>query len=130
MNTRIFRQVSLARLSSPEQLDQILQVTSAKNWVGLLSVFMLLIVALIWGFEGSIASTSNGQGVIVRTGGVLNVVSRGSGMVVNLNVKVGDHLKANQIVATISQPELAEKMKALRETLGEGERQRERSLRI
>ena len=130
MNPGMFRQSSLARLSSPEQLDQLLKITTAKNWLGLLALFMLLAVAAIWGFAGSIATTATGQGVIIRSGGVLNVVGRGSGMITKLNVRVGDRIKANQVVATISQPLLTEKMKALQATLAEAEAERERSLHL
>jgi len=130
MNPNMFRQTSLARLSSPEQLDQLLKITTARNWLGLLALFMLLAVAAIWGFAGSIATTASGQGVIIRNGGVLNVVGRGSGMITKLNVAVGDRIQANQVVATISQPLLTEKMKALQATLAEAGAERERNLHI
>jgi|HubBroStandDraft_6_1064221.scaffolds.fasta_scaffold01877_1 HlyD family secretion protein len=130
MNNRLFRQVSLARLSSPEQLDAVLRVTSPKEWLGLLAIFLILTIALIWGNIGSIPTTASGRGVIVRRGGVLNVVTQGSGLVVKLNVKVGDVVKANQVVATIAQPVLAEKMKTVAETLAESVREREHALQV
>ena len=109
MNTRLFRQVSLERLSSPEQLDQMLQVTSPRGWTGLIAIFVLLFTAMLWGFKGGISSTAGGEGVIVRTGGVINVVTRGGGMVLNLNAKVGDKIKANQVIASVAQPVLSER---------------------
>jgi HlyD family secretion protein len=129
MNTRIFREVSLARLASPEQLDHILRVTAPKDWIGLIAVFGLLAMTVLWGYEGSIPTTAKGQGVIVRTGGILNVVSRGSGLILNMQVKVGDRIKANQVVGRIAQPVLMERMKALREQLSELRLQRERATR-
>lgn len=130
MNSKMFRQSSLARLSSPEQLDQLIQITSARNWLGLLGLFMLLAVAGVWGFAGSIATSASGQGVILRSGGVLNVVSRGSGVITKLNVRVGDRIQANQVVATISQPLLLEKLKSLEAALVEAEADRERNLHV
>ncbi len=130
MNTQIFRQVSLERLASPEQLDQLLRVTSPKRWAGLLGIFLLLATIAIWGFVGSIATTASGQGVIVRSGGVMNVVSRGSGLILNVSVKPGDQIQANQVVAKISQPLLVEKMKAVNEVLAEVQREGERALRM
>ena len=38
MNEVLFRKVSLDRLSSPEQLDQLLRVTDPKSWLGLFAV--------------------------------------------------------------------------------------------
>lgn len=130
MNARLFRQVSLSRLSSPEQLDLVLRVSSPKEWLGLLAIALILIVALVWGYEGSIAETATGKGVIIRRGGVLNVVTQGAGLVVNLNVKAGDVVKANQVVATIAQPVLAERMKATREALSVAVQQREHALEM
>lgn len=130
MNTRLFRQVSLERLSSPEQLDQMLQVTSPRGWTGLIAIFVLLFTAMLWGFKGGISSTAGGEGVIVRTGGVINVVTRGGGMVLNLNAKVGDKIKANQVIASVAQPVLSEKARAIQDTLAEATRERDRSLQV
>jgi HlyD family secretion protein len=130
MNTRIFREVSLERLSSPEQLDQILQVTSPRGWSGLLAIFILVGAALVWGFKGRISTTAAGDGVIVRTGGVINVVTRGGGMVLKLNPKVGDRIRANEVVAAIAQPVLSEKIRAIQQALTEAIRERDLALQV
>ena len=130
MNTRIFRQVSLERLSSPEQLDQLLQVTGPRRWSGLVAVFLLLGTVLIWGFKGGIVTTASGDGVIVRTGGVINVVTRGGGMVLKLKPRVGDRIHANEVVATVAQPVLSEKMRAIQQALTEATRERDHALQI
>lgn len=130
MNTRLFRQVSLERLSSPEQLDQVLRVTNPRAWAGLLAIFLLLATAIVWGYTGTIVTTASGQGVIVRSGGVLNVVTRGDGVVVSIEVKVGERVAANQVVATVAQPVLAHKLKAMRQALNEMMQERERANQI
>lgn len=130
MEKTIFRQVSLERLSSPEQLDQILRVTDPRTWVGLTAIFLLLLTTIFWGFKGSITTTASGQGVIVRTGGVLNVVSRGGGLIVVLNVKSGQRIKADQVIATIAQPVLAQRIKFMREALTEALQEREHALQL
>jgi HlyD family secretion protein len=130
MDTSIFRKVSVERLSSPEQLDQVLRVTATKMWFGVAAIFVILATTVVWGLTGSISTTSAGQGVIVRKGGVLNVVSRGGGLVVDLKVKVGDRIKANQVVATIAQPLLAERIRSMRQGYAEALSEREHALRI
>lgn len=119
MNSKIFRKVSLERLSSPEQLDQILKVTNPKSWVALLAIFILLGVAVVWGYRGSVASKVTGQGLLVRSGGVLNVVSVGSGIVLSVKVSVGDNIQPNQLVATVAQPQLEQKIKDTEAMLAE-----------
>jgi HlyD family secretion protein len=123
--TDIFRKVSLERLSSPEQLDRTLTVTPTRSWIALLAVLLLLGLTVAWGFEGVVSTTSFGQGVIVRSGGVLNVVSAGSGVVTEMHVKVGDRIHRNQVIAHVAQPDLTERIQAIRENIGELQRQRE-----
>ena len=47
---KIFRKVSLDRLSSPEELDQRLTVVSPIGWVALIAVALLISAGFIWGF--------------------------------------------------------------------------------
>jgi HlyD family secretion protein len=124
VNTEIFRKVSIERLSSPEQLDQLLKVNSTRSWAALLAVLVLLGLTVVWAFQGSIATTAPGQGVIIRTGGVLNVVSGGSGVVAALNIKVGDRIHKNQVIAQVAQPALVERIRAIQEAIAEAGRQR------
>ena len=103
-------------------------MTSPKRWAGLLGIFLLLATITIWGFLGSIATTASGQGVIVRSGGVMNVVARGSGLILSVGVKPGDQIVANQVVARISQPVLVEQIKTIHAALAEVQRERQRAL--
>jgi HlyD family secretion protein len=123
MNTEIFRKVSIERLSSPEQLDQLLKVNSSRSWAALVAVLVLLAVTMVWALKGSISITAPGEGVIVRTGGVLNVVSSGSGVVATLNIKVGDRIRTNQVIAQVAQPALMERIRSTSEALDEARRQ-------
>jgi HlyD family secretion protein len=127
MDRPIFREVALERLSSPEELDRLLRVTDSKAWLAQLTIFALTIVAVIWGFAGRIPSVVSGQGVIVRRGGVLNVVSAGSGVVAQLEVKVGDRISERQIVAEVAQPAMLEKRKNAEQALAQARRDRNRS---
>ena len=127
MNRSIFREVALERLSSPEELDRLLKVTDSKAWIAQLTIFALTMVALVWGFSGRVPSVVSGQGVIVRRGGVLNVVSAGSGVVAQLKVKVGDKIKEGQIIAEVAQPAMLEKRKNAEEALAQARREKDRS---
>lgn len=129
-NSKLFRQAALDRLSSPEQLDQILHVTGFHGWLALVAVFGVLAVAVVWGAEGSVISTASGEGLIVRRGGVLNVVARSAGMIVDLHGRPGDKVAAGELIATIAQPVLVEKLRTMRSALADAVRQREQSLAV
>jgi HlyD family secretion protein len=106
MSIQLFRKVSLERLSSPEQLDVLVKVTSPMGWLALLSVGVLLSVALVWGFYGSIRTTVNGSGILVRTGGIFEIDCVTGGQVSAIYVSVGDIVSRGQVVARVAQPKL------------------------
>lgn len=62
----IFRRESLERLSSPEQLDQLMQVVNAKSWIPLATLGSLVALAVIWSIFGRIPVTAIGKGVLVH----------------------------------------------------------------
>jgi HlyD family secretion protein len=107
----IFRKVALERLSSPEQLDQLLQVTDSKGWLALIALATLLLAALGWGVLGSVPTEAPGTGILIRRGGVSALVSAGSGQVAEVLVGVGDTIRKGQVVARIRQEALLRQIK-------------------
>jgi hypothetical protein len=75
----VFRKVSLDRLASPEQLDQVMQVTDPKGWIALLALGGVLVTAIVWGILGSIPEKVAGLGILVKSGGVLDVIAAAGG---------------------------------------------------
>lgn len=102
----IFRKVSLERLSSPEQLDQLMQVTNPRGWLALIALLLLLATALLWGFFGAIPTEAVGEGILLRRGGVSDLVATGNGPIEEVLVTIGDRVEKGQVVATIRQESL------------------------
>lgn len=124
----VFRKVSLDRLASPEQLDQLMQVTTPKGWIALVALCALLIMAIVWGCTGRIPETVHGQGILIKSGGVLQVVPSTGGRVIDISVSVGDLVSAGQIVARIAQPELTDQLNQAVATLNDLRAQQRSSL--
>ena len=62
---QIFREKSLERVSSPEQLDDYIKVTTPSVWIILAATIVLLAGMIIWGVFGKIErNTSNGVEVV------------------------------------------------------------------
>jgi HlyD family secretion protein len=101
--TVIFRKVALERLSSPEQLDQMVQVTNPKGWLALTGLGGLIVAALLWGVWGSIPTEALGQGILIRQGGVSELVAAANGQVEQVLVGIGDTIQRGQPVARIRQ---------------------------
>lgn len=102
----IFRKVALERLSSPEQLDQLLQVTDPKGWLALGALGTILVSALAWGIWGAIPSESTGEGILLRSGGLSDLVAPSAGQIEEVLVSAGDVIEKGQPVAGMRQEEL------------------------
>lgn len=121
MSNQIFRKVSLERLSSPEQLDQLMQVTTPRAWTALIGVGLLIACAVLWGVYGSIPTKVVGQGIMMKSGGVFDIVSTSEGSVKDLYIKAGDIIQKGQVVARIAQSELLQQIKSMGAVLEEQE---------
>ncbi len=101
---RLFRKVAQERLSSPEQLDQLMRITSPVGWVALLALGVLLACSVLWGIWGSIRTKVEGAGILMSRGGLFAVTTQGSGSVRAVRFNEGDVVQAGQVVAVIGQP--------------------------
>lgn len=119
----IFRKVALERLSSPEQLDQLMQVTNPRGWLALSGLGALLLTAVGWGFLGSIPREADGEGILLRRGGVSSLVAAEAGQVEELVVAVGDVIGKDQPVARIRQEELLRQIQDSRDKLADARRE-------
>lgn len=109
----IFRQVALQRLSSPDELDMLLQVTTVRGWMALGGMGILIGTALAWSVLGTLpARLAVQQCILVKRGDVNLVTSASSGRLVDLAVDVGDSVTRGQIIGRIDQFELLQKIKA------------------
>jgi hypothetical protein len=63
----MFRQKALDRLSSPEELDQLMHITSARLWLALLGVAAVLVAGALWTAFTTIPTTVSAQGAMVRS---------------------------------------------------------------
>lgn len=121
MSQGLFRDVSLQRLSSPEQLDELIKVTSPRAWFALVAIGCILISAIAWGFLGSIPAKIYGHGILLNDGGVIYIKHHTSGQVIDNRFKLGDLVKKGDIVARIEVPQLVAEIISLQSSLYEME---------
>ena len=112
MDSKVFRKVSLERMSSPEQLDQMMQVTTPKGWVVLLALIILVVFAIFWGIFGSISTKVTGMGILIKRGGVFNIGTDSHGQVLDLKFAVGETVHKGDLVAIVDQPDLSDQLVA------------------
>jgi len=108
-----FRQASLDRMASPEQLDQLIQVTRPRAWMALVGLLILVAALGGWGALGRLTTRVQGQGMLLG-GDVFDVAPEWTGRVTALHVAVGDQVAAGDLVADLQQPELEQRLESAR----------------
>ena len=61
---QLYRKSALDRISSPEQLDKALTVTSTMSWIALAAVTLILAVTIVWSIVGTIPVTVTTSGIV------------------------------------------------------------------
>ena len=117
MAPELFRQSALARLASPEQLDQLMEVTDTKGWWTLAALVALVVAALLWSFVGRIPTTVQGTGILLREGGVFDVQTTAGGQVMELSVVEGQAVQAGEVIGRVAQPELVRDIAEARQVI-------------
>lgn len=106
-STNLYRQSALARLSSPEQLDRIITITSPRDWLAVATLVFFLAIAAAWSVYGSVPTIVQGSGILIATGGrVFDAFSSGDGVVSDILAKTGDVVAEGAVVARIGQSSL------------------------
>ena len=122
MGEELFRKSALDKLASPERLDELMEVTPGKGWVATATVGALFGGLVIWSIFGSIPERIDGQGMLVRGGGLRQLRAGGDGTVTGLTIKINDLVKDGQVVGQISQLGSSEEIKTARQQLDQAQR--------
>lgn len=119
MSQKIFRETSLEGLSSPEQLDQLIKVTSPRAWLVLAALSLILASVVAWSVLGNITTKIEGKGILLNNGGVVSLEHHTAGQVIDVRVKSGDMVKKGEIIARIACPELEKQVNLLLDTISQ-----------
>ena len=123
----IFREKALEQLSSPEQLDELLRVTTRRSWLSVGTVAAALFLVLIWSLVGQIPIVVNGSGILVYPHRVVSLQSPATGQIIDLNVQVGDFVDLGALLGRLNQPELVQQLEHERMRLTEASRRSDQS---
>lgn len=85
---KLFRQESLKRLSSPDDLNDILRVVNPSGWAVLLSVLLILAGIFVWSLVGNVERKINTS--VEVSGGVARFTVEDTALKSKMPVKVGD----------------------------------------
>ncbi|MEG3969637.1 NHLP bacteriocin system secretion protein [Microcoleus sp. T2B6] len=119
----IFRQESLERLSSPERLDQLMQVLAPKDWLALSVFGCLTILGVGWSIVGRIPITVQGRAIFLQPRQVVDLQSSIAGQLKSLNVSNGQCVKKDEVLATIEPAALQQQLQLAKEKLDKLQKQ-------
>jgi len=117
MSKKIFRESALERLSSPEQLDRMIRVTSPRGWMSLTALWAVVGAVIAWAFLGRVPTTEAGKGILIPTGGPQQVVAPSAGRLRAILVSRDSEVKVGDIVAEIDKPDLEAQVRQAELTL-------------
>lgn len=97
--------------ASLEELDQVMYVVSSRTWLALGAVGLLLAAAITWGFLGNVLTKVTGQGILIRSGVLFNIVGVASGQILDVTVTEGQAIRRGMVVARLAQPEIESELR-------------------
>src|SRR5262249_12626138 len=97
----LFRKAAIDKVSSPEQLDLLMRVTSPVGWLALLTVTLMLCAVGVWSVLGSIPDLVDGSGTLFRGERIYAINATMGGSVLALDARRGRVVKAGQMIARL-----------------------------
>jgi HlyD family secretion protein len=114
---QLFRPQALARVSNPDNLDRLLRVVRARDWIPLVALAGLLALGGVWTLLGSVPTKVAGRGVLLRPRRVVPVQALGGGRLEALSVRAGDLVQKGILLARVDQSELHRRIQDDRQLL-------------
>lgn len=95
---QLYRKSALEKISSPDQLDKALKVTSGASWLVLLGITLIIAVTVVWSVVGTIPTTVSAPGIISSPVGTNAVYAGDSGKVVAVLVREGSEVHLGDVL--------------------------------
>ena len=106
----IFRKSALEKLSSPEQLDKMIVITSPSFWLSMIGAGIIIVSALIWSIFGRLPENVDAQGIYVNRDGMQSVYAENNGIVYQILVADGDTVSKGDVIAVFDTEEIDKKI--------------------
>lgn len=106
MNTNLFRKQAMDKLQSPDRLNEMVKITKPHHWLAMLAIGIIILYFIVWSVTGRLPNTVNGKGILLQSGGVMEVPALASGQVERVLVSPGEEVIRGQVVVKVEQPEM------------------------
>ena len=100
--------------TSNDQLDMAIRIKTSKSWFIWTVITCVFISLILWSILGAVYIRVQGKGIILPEPAVIfGAESQGSGLLISLNVKIGDRVKKDEVLAVL---DVKEQQKQINET--------------
>lgn len=96
---QLYRKSALEKISSPEQLDKALTVTSPMSWIALVAITLILIVTINWSINEKIPVTVTATGIVASPVSTNAVFAPETGRVTAVLVNRGSWIEIGDPIA-------------------------------
>ncbi len=100
----IFRERAVDSASSPESINRVAPIVSARLWVLVAGAGAVVAAFAAWGFFGSIPLTVRGTGILIEGSLVVAAEAPADGRIGDLLAKPGDRVVQGQVLAVVANP--------------------------
>lgn len=97
---QLYRKSALEKISSPEQLDKALTVTSPMSWIALAAVTVVIIITVIWSIIGTIPVTVTTTGIVASPVSTNAIFCPETGTIMAILVNPNSEIEINDPVAS------------------------------
>ncbi len=97
----LYRKSSLERISSPDQLDTMLKISSQMSWLALAGATLIVVITIVWAFIGRIPMTVTTTGIVTSPDGTNAVYSNTAGTVTKVFVARGDKIYEKDVLMEV-----------------------------
>ena len=102
----IFRERAVDSASSPESINRVAPIVSARLWMLLAGASAVVATFTVWGFFGSIPLTVRGTGMLIEGSIVVVAEAPADGRIGDVLVEPGDRVVEGQVLAVVANPVL------------------------
>lgn len=115
-DSELYRKQAIESAQERDEFQNAIRIITPKAWIYLVIFLMLFIGCLFWLIFGQISAIVEGQGIILaKNAAIINVMSPISGGYVKaVLVNPGEKVKKGQVLATLTNPNMAAEAKELR----------------
>lgn len=117
MNKDLFRKDAMDKLQSPDRLNEMVRIISPSNWIAVMSIAVLLVFFVLWSIFGRLPINVSGNGILLKSGGVMEIPAIANGQVSRVLVKPGIKVRKGDVLVKVAQPELKLKIDNMEEQL-------------